>query len=127
MQRAAFNPSGSNIEISAPEVRASIDLRGSMSGLGGADRDATPIVRIEPDYPPRAQQRGIEGWVVVQFTITTSGTVKDAAVVEAQPQGIFDQAAIKAVSRWKYNPPVEEGTPVERKGVRIMLSFKMEK
>jgi protein TonB len=111
----------------------SIDARGSLAGLslgvgiGGSDRDVMPLVRINPEYPPRAQTRGIEGWVIVQFTITPAGTVKDAKVVDGEPKGTFDDAAVKAVSGWKYNPKVENGVAVERRGVQVMLTFKLEK
>jgi protein TonB len=128
MSRINFTTAGDKVEIVPPRV----DTRGSLSkigigGLGGSDRDVQPLVRIEPDYPARASQRGIEGYVVVQFSITPAGTIKDAKVVEAKPEGIFDQAAIKAVSRWKYNPKIEEGVAVERRGVQVKLTFKLEK
>ena len=96
-------------------------------GLGAAsDRDVAPLVRIEPDYPTRAAQRGIEGYVVVQFTITPAGTVKDAIVLDAEPDGVFDSAAVAAISRWKYNPKTEGGVAVERRGVRVKLNFQLE-
>jgi periplasmic protein TonB len=93
---------------------------------GGGDRDAVPLVRIEPDYPMQARQRGIEGWVVVEFTITTAGTVKDPTVVASEPGNVFDKAAINAVRKWKYNPKVQDGKPVERSGVKVRLDFEME-
>jgi len=62
----------------------------------------------------------------VQFSITPAGTVKDAKVVDADPKGIFDDAAIKAILRWRYNPKVEEGVAVERVGLRTMLRFQIE-
>src|SRR5690606_36795770 len=65
-----------------------------------------PLVRVPPEYPPRALSRGLEGWVQLQFTITTIGTVKDAIVVDASPKGVFDDAALKAIARWRYNPRV---------------------
>lgn len=118
------------IAVDAPVVDGRAGLRGLAGGLGvnvaGSDREEIPLVRIEPDYPQRASQRGIEGWVVVQFTITPAGTVTEARVVDAQPKGIFDAAAVKAVERWKYNPKVENGVAVERRGVQVMLTFKLE-
>ena len=116
-----------NIGVIAPTVDVRANL-GTMSvNVAGSDRDVIPLVRIEPDYPPRASERGVEGWVVIQFTITPAGTVKDAKVVDAEPKGIFDAAAVKAVERWKYNPKVEGGVAVERRGVQVMLTFKLEK
>lgn len=101
---------------------------GRGGGLGAAsDRDVVPLVRIEPDYPARAAQRGIEGFVVLQFTITPAGTVKDPVVLDAEPDGVFDAAAVAAVSRWKYNPKMEGGVAVERRGVRVKLNFQLEK
>ena len=119
------------IAIDAPVVDARGSLRGMLGGLAtdvsGTDRDVIPLVRIEPDYPSRAADHGTEGWVVVQFTITAAGTVKDAQVVESQPQGVFDSAATKAVERWKYNPKIENGVAVERRGVQVIFTFKLEK
>jgi protein TonB len=125
--RLAFSASGitNNVASLAPIV----DARGAMSRLSmsaGSDRDVIPLVRINPDYPPRAQTRGIEGYVIVQFTITATGTVKDPIVVEAQPKGMFDDAALKAIARWRYNPKVENGTAVERVGIRTRLTFQLE-
>lgn len=126
MSKASFG-GGESIQIMAPTVDAVGGLQRLTVNVGGSDRDVIPLVRIEPDYPPRAASRGIEGYVIVQFTITPAGTIKDPKVVEAQPEGIFDSAAIKAVSKWKYNPKIEEGVAVERRGVQIRLAFKLEK
>lgn len=107
-----------------------IDVRGSLAHVAltaGSDRDVLPLVRIAPDYPPRAVSRGIEGWVKVQFTISAIGTVKDAKVIAADPPGMFDDAALKSIARWRYNPKVEGGVPVERVGVQTVIRFELEK
>lgn len=93
----------------------------------GADRDVVPLVRINPEYPTRARERGVEGWVQVEFTITPAGTVADAKVVDADPKGLFERAALEAIGRWKYNPKVVDGRPMERRGVQVVLTFKLEK
>jgi protein TonB len=112
------------------DAHAGIGIGGLSMGqglsLGGSDRDVMPLVRVNPEYPPRAQSRGIQGWVLIQFTISAAGTVKDARVVDAEPKGVFDDAALKAVARWKYNPMVEEGVAVERRGVQVKLTFQLE-
>ena len=82
--------------------------RGAVQGMkisAGSDRDIIPLVRIPPDYPPRAQQRGIEGWVLIEFTISPSGTVSDPKVLDADPKGMFEDAALKAISRWRSTTP----------------------
>jgi protein TonB len=111
-------------------IAAAVDTSMSLDGGGGfsmasADGDAVPMVRVPPQYPERALQRGIEGRVLVEFTITKSGSVKDAKVVAYEPSTIFNKAALKAVSQWKYNPKIVNGKPVEQPGVRIAIPFKL--
>lgn len=90
------------------------------------DRDVTPLVRVNPTYPLRAAARNIEGWVQVQFTITGTGAVTDVVVVDSSPPNVFDDAAVEAVSRWRYNPKVEGAVAVDRVGVRTLLRFELE-
>ena len=92
----------------------------------GEDRDAIPIVRVAPEYPPGPLARDLEGWVQVQFTVTTIGTVRDAIVVAAEPRKTFDDAALKAIARWRYNPKVENGVAVERVGLQTVIRFQLE-
>ena len=125
--RMAFSTGG--IENNVAQLAPIVDARGAMSRMSmsaGSDRDVIPLVRINPDYPPRALSRGLEGWVQVQFTITATGTVKDPVVVNAEPKNIFDDAALKAIARWRYNPKVESGVAVERIGVQTIIRFQLE-
>lgn len=92
----------------------------------GADRDTTPLVRIEPDYPATAISRGIEGWVQLRFNVTETGSVSNVVVVESEPGTVFDAAAVKAVQRWRYNPRIESGLAVERAGLQTVLRFELE-
>ncbi len=92
----------------------------------GVDRDAVPQVRIQPDYPIQARQRGIEGWVDVQFTIGPDGSVRNPVVLNAEPKTIFDRAALQAVKGWKYNPKIVDGKPVERLDLRVRIRFELE-
>jgi len=118
-----------NVENNVAQLTPTVDASGAMSKMkmtAGSDRDIIPLVRINPDYPPRALSRGIEGWVIVQFTISATGSVKDTKVVDSSNK-IFDEAALKAIGRWRYNPKVEEGVAVERVGVQTKLVFQFEK
>ncbi len=128
LAKTSLDPSAGTDAASAIAtlVEAQTQQMSSLGGTGGVDRDAVPLVRIEPDYPMQARQRGIEGWVVVEFTISTAGTVKEAEVVASEPGTVFDRAAIQAVRKWKYNPKIVDGKPVERPGVKIRLDFEME-
>jgi protein TonB len=110
-------------------LNPNIDTAGALSKMNlqaGSDTDVIPLVRIAPEYPPRALRRGVEGWVQVQFTITATGAVKDAVVVAADPPGLFDEAALRSIARWRYNPKVEGGVAVERVGVQTVIRFVLE-
>jgi protein TonB len=125
--KLAFSNGGLDNNVAA--LSPVVDTRGAMTGMkmtAGSDRDVIPLVRIAPDYPPRALSRGLEGWVKVQFTITLTGTVKDAIVVDADPKNIFDDAALKSIARWRYNPRVEGGVAIERVGVQTIIRFQLE-
>jgi protein TonB len=93
------------------------------SGL--ADRDPLPLVRVEPQYPAAAARSGLEGWVQVRFTISIAGSVKDAAVIKSS-NAVFERAALTAVNKWKYQPQMANGKPVESPDVKVVVRFRME-
>lgn len=120
-----MNPSEAVGEI-IPMADTEVELGKATSlGAGGSDRDVVPLVRVDPQYPPKARQRRIEGYVDIEFTIGPAGTVEDAKVIGASPPAVFDQAALRAVRRWRYNPKVVDGTAVERHGVKVRLRFEL--
>jgi len=100
--------------------------RATALGAGGSDSDVVPLVRVDPDYPPRARQQGIEGWVDIEFTISAVGTVQDPRVIGSSPPYVFDRSALKAVRRWRYNPKLEHGVAVARAGVQVRLRFQID-
>ena len=108
----------------AVDTSMGLDTGGGFS-MASADGDAVPMVRVPPQYPERALQRGIEGRVLVEFTISRSGSVKNPKVVAYEPSTIFNKAALKAVSQWKYNPKIVNGKAVEQPGVRIAIPFRL--
>lgn len=57
-----------------------------------------------PEYPPGALGSGVSGKVVVEFTVTPQGGVRDVRVVRSNPPRIFDQATVMAVRRWRFAP-----------------------
>ncbi len=125
--RMAFSSSG--VDNNVATLNPTINTAGAISRMdmsGGSDTDVIPLVRIAPEYPPRALSRGLEGWVQVQFTITATGAVKDAVVVASDPPRIFDEAALRSIARWRYNPKVEGGVAVERIGVQTVIRFLLE-
>ncbi|MDV6315692.1 energy transducer TonB [Idiomarina sp. HP20-50] len=114
---------GSGYNFSA-DVSSGADIGNGLS-LQASDGEYLPIVKVQAAYPRRALQRGIEGYVVVEFTVTKQGSVRNPVVVEAEPEGIFDEAAMDAVLKFKYKPRVIDGEPVEVDGVRNRMTFEM--
>jgi periplasmic protein TonB len=84
-----------------------------------------PLVRVPPKYPARAADRHIEGWVKVEFTIQTDGSVENAVVVSSEPENIFDDAALTAISKWKFKEKIVNSVAVTQRAVQ-RLQFKLE-
>ena len=108
------------------QVNFNTQLDINADSLGSGDGDYLPIVKVAPDYPRRALERGIEGFVIVEFIVTKLGTVENVQVIQAEPSGYFERAAVKAAQRFKYKPKVINGEPVSVAGVRNKITFKIE-
>lgn len=102
----------------------------SGAGLPGLLQPPTsepsPIVRINPKYPVAAARDGIEGWVQLRFSVDATGAVTDIEVIAAKPQRVFDQEAIRALKRWKYQPSTLDGAPAHRTGLQVQLDFSLD-
>ncbi len=109
------------------EIFKPIDLGGHKAVLVLGDNQLSPFIRVSPRYPRRALERGIEGFVDVNFDITTFGGTKNIRIVNAQPEGTFDSAALKAVRKWKYKPQVVDGEPQAAFNLRERIRFRLEK
>ncbi len=119
-------PDKLNLSVGRASTAAAVDL-GSIDLGPSSDGDYLPLVRVQPQYPRRAQERGIEGFVIVELTVAADGTVPKTSVVvvEANPKGYFERAAIKAAQKFKYKPKVINGKGQEVTGVRYRFSFNM--
>ena len=121
-----ITPEAQSVQVSAAPVNTNINLDASGFGLAPSDGEYLPIVKVQPIYPRRAQSRGIEGYVIVEFTVTKSGTTKDLRVVESDPPGIFDKASLAAAAKFKYKPRIVDGQPIEVPGVQNKITFELE-
>ena len=106
------------------DVGAELSLEGGLA-LESGDGEFLPIVRVAAVYPRRALQRGIEGYVDVEFTVSKLGSVTSPRVIQALPAGIFDQAALDATLKYKYKPRVVNGQPMEVSGVEVRVKFEL--
>jgi len=117
---AATSSNLTGMSIDIPDIDIDIGFGGDIA----IARELTPLVRVPPEYPMSALSRRIEGFVILSFTVTETGSVIDAEVLRAEPEGVFDRAALRAVSRFKYQPQFVDGKPVQVK-TYTKLSFLM--
>jgi protein TonB len=86
-----------------------------IAGFGGVSRPTViDSSRVEPEYPPRARERGIEGSVSLEVVIRKDGTVGEVSVLRHRPEGWdFEEAAVSAVQQWRFEPALHDGEPVD--------------
>ena len=110
------------VDIGAVDVSVDLDVGG---GGFSSDGEYLPIVKVAPVYPRRAQTRGIEGYVLLEFTVTKTGAVRDPHILESKPPGIFDRSALNASLKFKYKPKVVNGIPIDVAGVKNRITFEL--
>ena len=107
---------------------------------GGFFRDGEyiPLFKVTPIYPRRAQERGIQGYSIVAFTITETGTVEDVVPLEGfcgdptdpateyRKCSIFNSAASRAALKLKYKPKIVDGNAVKVYDVPHKFTFILE-
>ena len=108
----------------APAAGVSVEI--SSSGMSSGDGEYLPIVKVAPIYPRRAQTRGITGYCIVEYTVTTSGAIRDPVPVDCQPSGVFERASVKAAEKFKYKPRVVDGAAIEVAGVQNKFTYELE-
>jgi protein TonB len=86
---------------------AEIYFRGSE-----LDERAAPLNEVNLVYPERALATSQSGVVTLRLKIDHRGVLRDAAVVDAQPAGVFEDAALEAVLELKFRPAMRNGAPV---------------
>jgi len=126
MSKPDFNRTSADMDMSGLDIAAYLSVDAGLAGSGG-DSDYLPIVKVAPQYPRRAASKGIEGYVVLEFTVSKLGTVVDPKVIEADPPNIFNRAAINAAKKFKYKPKIEDGKAIEVTGVRNIIRFELDK
>jgi len=98
----------------------------TLATPASADKAATPLVRIEPKYPPAAARDGLNGWVRLRFNIGADGRVTDVKVLAAEPRRVFEQEAMRALKNWKYQPKLENGRAVTQSDLEVQLDFRLD-
>jgi periplasmic protein TonB len=89
------------------------------------DQVPRAVVALPPRYPPQARQRRIEGEVLLEFVVEPDGTITQSRVIESNPPGMFEDAALRAVFRWRFEPGQMNGEAVATR-VRQPVTFRLE-
>jgi len=105
--------------------RTGIELDPTRGNFSIVDGDYLPIVKVAPIYPRRAQTRGLEGYCLLEFTVTRTGTVRDARAIECT-SSLFERASVNAAGKFKYKPRVVDGQEIEVPGVQHIIRFEIE-
>ena len=115
-----------DVEVVNTAPTAQVDISISTTGMSSGDGEYLPIVKVAPIYPRRAQTRGITGYCIVEYTVTTSGAIRDPVAVDCQPEGVFEKASVKAALKFKYKPRVVDGEAIEVAGVQNKFTYELE-
>ncbi|MCA8837628.1 MAG: energy transducer TonB [Gammaproteobacteria bacterium] len=111
------------VKAFAPKIETNI-----KAGSGGQEGDYLPVIKVPPTYPTAARDRGIEGFCVVEYTVTSEGTVRDVHVVESQcSSSLFHRSSLRAAKKFRYKPRIINGVKVEVPGVQNQFTFKLDK
>jgi TonB family protein len=99
--------------LSAVQQLSQAKAQSSANNNAALGSQLKQIRSASPEYPPSALGHRISGSVLLTYTVDTGGVTRDVHVIEATPPGVFDDAAITAVRRWRYAPLIVNGTAVE--------------
>lgn len=97
----------------------------AMVDAAALDQPLTPLSRIPPVYPAGAKHRGLEGWVRVRFEVDERGEVQEVQVIEAEPEGVFDDSVVRCVRQWRFKPGTVDGVPVKARA-ETTVRFELE-
>lgn len=113
-----------SIEGAIPEFEApKIDKQSFKIAV--SDRDAQPLVRIPPIFPPRFMQGDNSGYCKVRFDVSPEGQPFNVDAYICTTKQIKN-ATVKSVQKWKYNPKIVDGRPVARSGVESTIKFNLQ-
>lgn len=131
-QSASTDTSVPNIPMALSDIAPDVSgvsaqsfLGDAVVGMGFGDTDVIPLVRMAASYPQRALSQKLEGFVTARLVITPEGTVESVTVIEANPRGVFEREAIRALYRYKFKPKMENGRAVSQVATQT-IEFKLD-
>ncbi|PAR27596.1 energy transducer TonB [Vibrio metoecus] len=128
-QTAAMDVSSLNplVDLNLSTAIEGVAVNAPQFGEFSVNQQVMPLHRVEPNYPAKALQRGVEGYVTLRFNIDELGKTRDIEVVDANPKRYFEREAMLALRNWKYQPKMADGKAVVQTGLTVRLEFKLQK
>jgi TonB family protein len=122
-EAGAIGFTSAEVNSAQHDLDAALAKQNFMTNLIPANQ-LTLLKSVQPAYPVKAQGKKLEGWVDVEFTVSEAGKVKDVAIRAASIPGVFEDAAVKAVSQWRYQPILRDARPVPvRTQIRVRFAL----
>jgi len=130
------NQTEASSEVGPPDFMGELNAGGGIGGIavrmgggggggggrGGAqesifdsvdlDQAPTPIMQVPPEYPFKAREQGVEGYVAVKFMVRPDGSVGNVNILSAKPDGVFNEEVRRVLPRWRFQPGRLKGEPV---------------
>jgi TonB family protein len=115
----------------SPDLDALRDRIRQKKAAGGGllqvpEQSLTRMSKLDVQYPARALQTNVEGWVELGYTVGTDGTVTNVKVLNAMPPKVFEASATKAVSHLRYQPLVQGGKAIAV-GTQVRIVYRAPK
>lgn len=128
-QTAAMDVSSLNpmVDLNLSTAIEGVAVNAPQFGEFSVNQQVMPLHRVEPNYPAKALQRGVEGYVTLRFNIDELGKTRDIEVVDSNPKRYFEREAMLALRNWKYQPKIVDGKAVVQTGLTVRLEFKLQK
>lgn len=121
----SFGSSGSGGGIISQADQQASASSSFASSKSSQTTDVQILSKTEPQFPDSAKRKNITGFVRLQITIDQSSAIKSIDVLEANPEGYFEAAAMDAVKNWKFTAAYQNGNPIEST-IKRRIEFKLE-
>src|ERR1700722_194867 len=117
---------GASSDLDALNDRIRQRKAGGGDVLQMPEQSLTRLNKLDVQYPTRALQTSIEGWVEIAYTVAPDGSVTNVKVVNATPPKVFEASATRAVSRLRYQPVVQGGKAIPV-GTQVRIVYRVPK
>jgi periplasmic protein TonB len=91
-------------EIISNKIKENLSVAPSIGNNHQYSKTPSAIIRNQPEYPRRALDLRLEGYVIVMFDVNSNGRVENIRILKAKPNNIFNLSVINAMKTWKYQP-----------------------